>query len=263
MTGPARLDLLIPVIKPAGQGSGAAQSFDELMRTDEREVPRQPARKSVEVASPKLYPEHVAQAQVTVADVDSDQRLPPVVLEARPGARPVRLFGMHRLAGGYLSLKAAEDEAIRPEKSALDDRAGNRATLIGPVITPDEKTGVRAAVGSAGLELAQADMPEAIASLPRVPDEREAVDTALAMHDVEEGLTSDSPAWLPQMVRLTMSSTGIATLWIRDFAATRDDIAARVTELCRRAESEGLHVGAVMVNGRPWINPYQDKESDA
>jgi hypothetical protein len=263
--GPARLDLLIPLAKPHGHGSNAQQSFEELMRKDEHAThasPRLPNGEPVRRESATASRSHAAPIQIAAAEADCDEHEPLVVHETEHEAKLERLYGVHLMAGGYLSLKAIEEDASGHGTGSIP--AGDFPYLVS-ADTPDAiDPRIAAYAGGGPVSEACEENPslEGTAAVSHMTDEAEAAPFLHAQDDIE-GATPASPVWLAQMERLSISSEGIVTIWIRDFAADGDDLTERVAEICRRVASEGRQVGVVMVNGHPWTHSHQGKESDA
>jgi len=263
--GPARLDLLIPLTKPHGQGSSAQQSFEELMRKDEhatRSPLRQPGGEPVRHESTAASRSHAAPIRIQGEDGGRDGHEHLVVHEMVHEARLERLYGVHLLAGGYLSLKAADEDVSDHGIEGIP--FGPLPTAV-PAHEPDATqltdTAYETALSVDGTREGNLSF-EGPPFVPRMADELEAIPSANA-DDGIAGTTTTSPAWLAQMERLSISPDGIVTLWIRDFAANGDELTERVAEICRRAASEGTKIGVIVVNGQTWTPSHQGKESDA
>lgn len=263
MTGPTRLDLLIPVTKPNTSSPQSRESFDDLIRRDEsRSFSHHgdgPHPMSLDKSSAKeqitAKPAGTLDALPAHVDLESDALLTPAA--DNHVARLERLYAAHLAAGGYLSVVPLDNEdASGTTAHTMESPEGH--SIVVPTQSPTlavPRQGASPLVTAEGMS-----GPETVAVNPGADHSESASalagEVALA-NDMLEAGSAEAPVWLAEMARVTTSSDGSVTLWIRDFSASHDQLAARVAQMRARARTAGVDIDAVVVNGQTWnINDH-------
>jgi hypothetical protein len=263
VTGPTRLDLLIPITKANTSSPQSRENFDDLIRRDESrsftrggDDPR-PTSLDKSGANEQIgtVPASALDTQPAQVDLESIALL---TLDAGGHvAGSERLYAAHLAAGGYLSVVPLENEDPSGATAHPPESSESPSTVASTSST------TLAASWQTSLPLLRAEgisVPEIFVANPTA--ERSAGDSATASeidvtNDSTESGSTEVPVWLAEMARVTPSSDGSMTLWIRDFGASHDQLTSRVAQMRARARMAGVDIDAVVVNGQTWnINDH-------
>jgi len=169
--------------------------------------------------------------------------LPIGVTEALIGSR---VFGLHLLAGAYLSELSLSEGAT-------------------PEVTSDVLKAVQSSTASSEEQSAPIDPPlpamtafqedpssDESLVMPYAPvsSEASAADTAPQMAAALESTDAPLAQWLERSLRFTKQSDGSTVAWLRDYRSDGQESVKLVDSLIRDAKANGFVLGRVMLNGR-------------
>ncbi len=168
--------------------------------------------------------------------------------------RDARVYGMHALAGAYLSELAAADTEAPPEQPTASVapaaeqvtavQQSPASTVLAAMPAVSEVAPATASAATLPLFRISALQPES-ASLPTDP--------------VTATLAGTQSRWPDSLLRLVRQRDGGTVAWIRDYRVQPGEVPALVAQLrdCARADGVALH--RIMLNGREaWSSRQTD-----
>lgn len=263
MTGPARLDLLIPPVDSRTRPTQAAVDFADLVApshpTGEQAPRRPPISQSGSQPGQAMAVRSETGSRQASSDVSDLKRTEPLVATppdtADASLHVERLYAAHLLAGHYLSfatspgLRAGTGTSPEPGTSSGDApetvvasvNQDNPVASTDPAVVQTNSVAILGE-GQGGIARSGASTEETPAA-PGEPGHAEA--------GIAEAAREQAP-WLEQLVRVSVAENGQVTAWLRDFRATHSELGNRLAELRREARANGLDIGTFVVNGRSW-----------
>lgn len=167
------------------------------------------------------------------------------VTEALLGSR---VFGLHLLAGAYLSELALSESATSAVASDAV-RSVQSSTAL-----PQAQTGSTEAVRSVEAASPEDLAPvEALAVLGTLVDSKvsPAATDAPTQTSIAEATTGTPLAqWLERSLRFTKQPDGSAVAWLRDYRVEGDEAVRLIDSLVQEAKAKGSALSRVMLNGR-------------
>ena len=167
------------------------------------------------------------------------------VTEALVGSR---VFGLHLLAGAYLS-ELALSESATSEVTSDAVRSAQWSTALS-----EEQTGSTDAVRSVEAASPEDLAPvEALAVVETLVDSKvsPAATDAPAQASIAEATTGTPLAqWLERSLRFTKQPDGSAVAWLRDYRVEGDEAVRLIDSLVQEAKAKGSVLSKVMLNGR-------------
>jgi hypothetical protein len=166
------------------------------------------------------------------------------VTEALLGSR---VFGLHLLAGGYLSEFALSESSTSETSDALrlvqastaspeEQAASTDAVRSLEVASPEDQGHVEAlAMGGA---LVDSEMSPAATDAP----------TQISVAEAPTG--TPLAQWLERSLRFTKQPDGSAVAWLRDYRVDGDEASRLIDSLVQEAKAKGSVLSRVMLNGR-------------
>jgi|GEM_PF-1100354 len=213
-------------------------------------------------AQTRLGREQSHEADPTSGELNSDEddaatsQLPEAVLKPSAPVLPIgvteallasRVFGIHLLAGSYLSeLTSVARVAVEPFSASSSTaiaipngvdghpgQAGDQSLMIGQIASP---TGQASTAGVETMALGRDSGGQA--SGPAPDDE---TDTS--------SFQVSNMVWQERLLRVVKYSDGAVVAWVRDFRIDPDGASELVANLMEKLQHQGLQVSRVMLNG--------------
>lgn len=187
-----------------------------------------------------------AEAAVLTTQLQLGTVVQPIgVTEALLGSR---VFGMHLLAGGYLS------ELVLPEGETADVSLDAETAVQSSVVSPEERplpADLLRSSRSSSLE-DQSSIEALTTQIALVENEvSEATSETFSRTPVATAATSAPLAqWLERSLRFTKQADGSTAVWLRDYRAGADEGARLRDSLLQEANATGVVLGKIMLNGR-------------
>lgn len=214
-------------------------------------TPQQPSQAISQTAGGNLLhdggPQLVNVAAFAMAKQQPSMVVQPVgVTEALLGSR---VYGLHLLAGAYLSeLALPEDatadttldavETIQSSATSMEEQATSPDTLLArKTNSQEESTSVDAAVA----QLVPVEGEETSNAVPE--NLSQAVAAAVSM-------TAPLTQWLERSLRITKQADGSTTAWLRDYRVDSHEAMSLRDSLLKEARAKGVVLGKIMLNGR-------------
>lgn len=167
------------------------------------------------------------------------------VTEALLGSR---IFGMHLLAGGYLSELALSQGAVADVAfDAVSAVQSSAAPLEGQAMPVSSTRSLQ----STSMEEQSSIEALQIQTAPVENEASEAVAETLTRTAVATVSTSAPLSqWLERSLRFTKQSDGSTTAWLRDYRVGAVEAANLRDSLLQEASAKGVVLGKIMLNGR-------------
>jgi hypothetical protein len=159
-----------------------------------------------------------------------------------------RLFGMHLLAGTYLSeLTLSED----PTSDATFDAV---KAVQSSAIPLDEQTTTAGSRSSPGMASPEEQSPAAALVMQVAQAQDEAAETSYDASSQTAAATGSTGApvaqWLERSLRFTKQADGSTVAWLRDYRVGGHEAADLRDSLVKEAKAKGVVLGKIMLNGR-------------